>query len=368
MLKFERANKKGVNKTNFLQVYGPAHIHAFTNHNVKMAFAKTGIYPLNPDAIKPSAVDPSIESSCTGDGLPLLQPSPVKVVAKLLKRRDSLQHSTPQTNPFSTQAISDENIDPILLAELQTTIQELSRTSGAYLVSSSPVKASAPAPFHLPPQLPAPIPVPNDLLSHVPATIFEERLQDMLIAYIQLATKQYETIASLQASLVLQNVYCERLRSQLNAKEKAANTPKGTGRLAVDVLPRCLTSDEFVEKVREFVDRQVAEAAEKARKKQSREDYSAAMREWTRVNKLWIESNKLLTARHKADVAIWEAERDLAKREKRKPRWNKPTKGKLPGPAPKPAKPRQATETPEEGEDFTEAMGDGSEDSSDDDE
>lgn len=371
MLKFESENNTAVCKSNFLRVYGPAHLRAFTPENVKMAFAKTGIYPFNPDVITPTAMNPSIESSRLGDGLPLPQPSPIKVVANLLKRRHELQNTASnQLNRAafpSHSTISDENIDPVLLAESQAALQDLSQTSAAFLVSQSPIKASAPVPFHLPPQLPPPIPVPNDLLSHVPSNLFEERMQEMLITYIKLATEQYATIARLQANLVLQNVYCERLRSQLNAKEKAANAPKGTGRLAVDGLPRCLTSDEFVEKVREFVERQLAEATEKERKKKAREDYSAAMREWTRLDRLRIESNKLLTAKYKADVMIWEAERDLAKREKRRARWNKPKKGKLPGPAPKPQKPQQLENAPGEVEDFTNAIEDAADDASDDD-
>ncbi|KLO06074.1 hypothetical protein SCHPADRAFT_789401, partial [Schizopora paradoxa] len=220
----------------------------------------------------------------------------------------------------------------------------LKRTSAAFLVASSPIKAANPVPFQLPSRIAAPPAVPERLLTLVPENVWEERLQETLIEFIRIATEQYKMLVSMQAGLVLQNIYCERLRGQLFAKEKAKNTPKGSGKLAVDGLPRCLTSDEFVQRVQAFVEHQLEEAAQKEQRRSAREEYSKAMKEWTRIDKLRIESNKLLTAKYKADVALWEAERDLAKTMKRRPRWNKPKKGKQPGPVPKPKKPTEASE------------------------
>ncbi|KLO04329.1 hypothetical protein SCHPADRAFT_795311, partial [Schizopora paradoxa] len=211
------------------------------------------------------------------------------------------------------------------------------RTS-AFLVSSSPIKAANPVPFQPPSRLSAPPTVPERLLTLVPENVWEEKLQETLIEFIRITTEQYKMLVNMQAGLVLQNIYCKRLRSQLFAKEKekAKSIPKATGRLAVDGLPRCLTADDFVQRVQAFVERQLEEAAQKEQRRSAWEEYSKAMKEWTRIDKLRIESNKLLTAKYKADVALWEAERDLAKRMKRRPKWNKPKKGKQPGPAPKP--------------------------------
>ncbi|KLO06073.1 hypothetical protein SCHPADRAFT_803698, partial [Schizopora paradoxa] len=78
MRKFEERTGEAVTKNNFLSVYGPAHVVAFTADNVKAAFSKTGIHPFNPQAIPVTALKPSIEFSCSGDGLPLAQYSPVK--------------------------------------------------------------------------------------------------------------------------------------------------------------------------------------------------------------------------------------------------------------------------------------------------
>jgi hypothetical protein len=48
-----------------------------------------------------------------------------------------------------------------------------------------------------------------------------------------------------------------------------------------------------------------------------------------------VSQNKVIRAQWKEEVVAWEAERDLAKQEKRRPAWKKPTlKGRL---IPKPA-------------------------------
>ncbi|KLO04438.1 hypothetical protein SCHPADRAFT_917911 [Schizopora paradoxa] len=62
MIDFESQTGQVVCKENFLSVYAPAHIAAFTPTNIKAAFAKTGIHPFNREAIDLTAMKPSIES------------------------------------------------------------------------------------------------------------------------------------------------------------------------------------------------------------------------------------------------------------------------------------------------------------------
>ncbi|KLO04439.1 hypothetical protein SCHPADRAFT_803985, partial [Schizopora paradoxa] len=85
-----------------------------------------------------------------------------------------------------------------------------------------------------------------DLLSKIPSNVTEEHLILTLQEYVHREARYFGALTEMQASLVLQNIYCERLRAQLFAKEKKDNTPKATGKLDVDGLPRCLTADEFV--------------------------------------------------------------------------------------------------------------------------
>ncbi len=190
MLEFEAATGQAVCKENFLAVYTPAHMAAFTETNIKAAFAKTGIYPLDRSAISLTSMKPSIEHSNSGHGLPLPQPSPIRAVVNLFKQSASSEgtratHPTGR-GPFTASVQTPDSIpiDPILLAESQLASQQLAKTSAGFLVSSSPVKSSSNPPMHLQ-QFPRPRPPPRDLLTLVPENKMEERLIDTLDEYVQ---------------------------------------------------------------------------------------------------------------------------------------------------------------------------------------
>ena len=72
--KFEQQGYRTLKKEHFLQVYAAAHVHALTADVVKAAFAKTGVVPYNPEAIKTAVFKPSIESSTVGTGTPVSEP------------------------------------------------------------------------------------------------------------------------------------------------------------------------------------------------------------------------------------------------------------------------------------------------------
>jgi hypothetical protein len=52
-----------VDKTNFLAVYAQAHSKALTPENIKAAFRKTGVIPLNPDVVMEETMAPSLATS-----------------------------------------------------------------------------------------------------------------------------------------------------------------------------------------------------------------------------------------------------------------------------------------------------------------
>jgi hypothetical protein len=60
--------------------------------------------------------------------------------------------------------------------------------------------------------------------------------------------------------------------------------------------------------------------------------------------------NDEVQTNHQNTVKAWEAERDLAKEEKRKPQWTKPKQGLLEKPVPRPKKPDNDSELEEEEE------------------
>lgn len=341
MLAFESRTGQGVCKENFLQVYAPAHIASFTEHNIKAAFAKTGVHPFDRSAISMTSMKPSIEHSCNGDGLPLSQPSPVRAIARLIRHSGSHLPGHTSRGPFAPSQQDPNNIpiDPVLLAESKLASQQLAQTSAGYLVSSSPVKAAANPPLHLP-KIPAPKKPSSDLLTLVPENKMEERLIDELDEYARREVEYQAALLGMRAALVLQNMYCERIRGQLFAKEVKENAPKGTGKLASDGLPRCLTDDAFVEEVRAYVQRQLAEAEERERKKDAKSLYLKELAAWNKLEEDRKAEKASKTAQWKEEVSKWEVERDLAKLEKRRPRWKKPTLGKFPKATPKPKMPR----------------------------
>lgn len=301
MLEFEAKTGQAVCKNNFLSVYAPAHIATFTETNIQAAFAKTGICPFDRNTISVSAMKPSVEYSCTGDGLPLPQKSPIRVVAQMFSKTAKANiGQTLGRGPFTPSRQQDIPIDPVLLNESNAT-QRLAQTSAGFLLSSSPVKSSSNVPLHIPNYLP-PLPTPTDLLSSIPNTILEERLLLSLQQYAQRELQYYSALTEMQAALVLQSLYCERLQGQLFAKETKDSAPKATGKLASDGLPRCLTADEFVEQVQAYVQRQLNESAEKDKRKQAKEEYFKAVENWAKLEDARKAAKQRRTAEWKVEV------------------------------------------------------------------
>jgi hypothetical protein len=78
--KWEREKRQKIMKTNFLAIYGAAHIHALTLQTIKMAFKKMGVWPFNPNVVTSEMMAPSLEMTCRGH-LPLMPATPVHVVS-----------------------------------------------------------------------------------------------------------------------------------------------------------------------------------------------------------------------------------------------------------------------------------------------
>jgi hypothetical protein len=182
---FETEKRQKVTKANFMSIYERAHHKAFTPKTICTAFRKTGVWPLNPNVVTSDMMAPSLETSSVGL-LPLPQPSPVRVVAKVMHQyqRDSVSineilptDKDPLLSPVWASADS-----PILLTAAHKAMTELSATSAAFLVAETPVHSSH--------QLLAFIPTPltpthkrkHDLLDHNPESdkewMYQEALRD----------------------------------------------------------------------------------------------------------------------------------------------------------------------------------------------
>jgi hypothetical protein len=75
---------KTVDKTNFLAIYAEAHLKTLISENIRSAFRKTGVIPLNPNVITEAMMAPSLETSIRGT-LPIELPSPIKTMAGMIR-------------------------------------------------------------------------------------------------------------------------------------------------------------------------------------------------------------------------------------------------------------------------------------------
>ncbi|KAJ7217330.1 hypothetical protein GGX14DRAFT_341398, partial [Mycena pura] len=212
----------------------------------------------------------------------------------------------------------------------------LQATSSAFLVSSSPIHASS-----TPPRFP-PLEISPEkardvfLLSAEPTTALEGELQAALRREQDRNKSQKRRLVAMQSALVLNGTYADLVRGQLAAQEKK-KTDKKKGRLVGDGLPRLLTSREFVRRVTEFEQNAREKEEGLKQRKADREEKGAAMKEWKGLEDMRKARNKDIRAEYNVRVKAWEAERDLAKEERRRAGWKKPTlKGLLFSPIPKP--------------------------------
>ncbi|KAF8220794.1 hypothetical protein L208DRAFT_1197873, partial [Tricholoma matsutake] len=122
---------------------------------------------------------------------------------------------------------------------------------------------------------------------------------------------------SMQATAVLQGMYIAKVQGHLEEHETRAAKKKSGNRLFGDEYGKLLTGDDFYNSSLE-----IEEQA-----KQKSEEKSERARMKTRNDAVWKS--------HQDAVKAWEAEHDLAKEERRKPRWTKPKQGLLEKPVPR---------------------------------
>ncbi|KAF7368486.1 HTH CENPB-type domain-containing protein [Mycena venus] len=300
---------------------------------------------------------PSLETSVRGH-LPVPPTTPVRVMTDMLYRAcerakkarlqgDSDEESddnhspdspTPQPDnpsPPRRRRVPEIRPDPFS-TPVKIAITSLRTTSAAFLVSSPPVHSSS-TPPHLPPTVISPEKARNTaLLTAEPTTALERELQVALRAQQDKNKVQKTQMVAMQSALVLNGAYCDLVRSQLAAQEEKKNKKK-KGRLVGDGLPRLLTAREFVRRIEEFEKNATEKAAALEQRKATRLEKADALKGWKVLDEERKERNKEIKEEWKERVKEWEAERDLAREEHRRPGWKKPVlKDLLFPPLPKP--------------------------------
>ncbi|EIN03599.1 hypothetical protein PUNSTDRAFT_77752 [Punctularia strigosozonata HHB-11173 SS5] len=220
--------------------------------------------------------------------------------------------------------------------KLAPVFHELSKTSAAYLLSNSPLTSDRPHPTIDPVTISPVKPKHADLLTKSPETEREALLQHALHKSEVNAAYLKGQLLGQQAGMVLQSLYCERVRRQLATQEKKEDKAGKKKRIMGDGMPKLLTSDEFVQLVIDHEEAELETERTKARRRKLAEKRAKLMEKWKEDEKARLERNKAQRQRFKDEMEAYEVEKANAKAEKRKLHLCKPKLGKVEAQAPKP--------------------------------
>ncbi|RDB22968.1 hypothetical protein Hypma_009914 [Hypsizygus marmoreus] len=379
----ERDTNQVVDKTNFLSVYADAHLQTLTKENIVAAFKATGIVPFNPDVITTEMLAPSITTSTHGQ-LPLPMESPVRVIYDMLDcyvARQSIDTEmetesspineimdclTPATNPTSptstpltsshTKSISTDmptrpssphaqthtptpsHNEPTQTTPIREAVQQLRSTSASFLVSAETPRSTMRIPTFKPYTISPFQHRYSSLINRTPATAHEEELRAALEDLERRDTHRKHQMVGMQAHVILQGMHVGKIQRHLQAAEEKRSKKKSK-KIVGDGMPRLMSGDNVFAMIDAAEKQAEKEAEEKEERRIAREEHREALARWKAVENQRKERNKQRRAAHQASVKAWEAERDLAKTERRLAKWSKPRLQGIEKPIPRPSKP-----------------------------
>ncbi|KAJ3494531.1 hypothetical protein NLJ89_g10787 [Agrocybe chaxingu] len=243
---------KKIDKTNFLSIYGQAHVHALSRESILAAFHKTGVHPFNPDVITENMLAPAKESSMEGH-LPLPPPTPVPTPG-----------ATPSETPTNTRQAAIEDV-----------LKDLSKTDLTYLFSSLHLMTS----------------------SDPMATTCTAPISTTLSPFTNLSI-----IPKTQNKIVL-----------LAALEEKKENDKMKGKLIGNGLPKMLTGDDFYEHVVKFTKWQREQEQQKMERKEAAKSYKEELSTWKVAEEAQKERNKEISMVYHEALDAWEEWKAAAK-------------------------------------------------------
>jgi hypothetical protein len=338
---FERETGGKVSKKNFLGVYAKAHLEALSKKNIIAAFKKTGVVPFNPDVITETMLAPSRTSS-TQSGLPVPLTSPLRVMSDLIDRVVARQsntdvdfdvdvHSTPTRGP------KDKEFSQ-LSTPTRAAMADLGSTSLSHLLSNSTPHSSSKIPL-FPPNTISPFKTYNqELLELETKTENERRLQDALREAEDRDRRRKIAMVTMQGVTVLQNMYVKRNNRHLQGHEEERRKKSQKNRVFGDGMAKLLDDDVFFNKVVEMEEAAKRKEEDKKERQIAREAHAEALVEWKKLEDGRKERNVEIRRAYLDATKLWEAEREVAKSEKRRARWTKPKQGKMEKAIPRPKK------------------------------
>ena len=166
----------------------------------------------------------------------------------------------------------------------------------------------------------------------------------------QVAALQKEALIGMQAQTILHSMYIEDIRGQLQGKEEKKKKGMQTSRINMDGRAKVLTQDQVFEAVQESQAAQDAAKEASSKRKDAKERYLEAMEVW-KVREMDRKArNGEVKAGWVKEVENWGVEKDSAKTDHQKPRWNKPKMPSMEKALPKPKLCDFAEESEEEEE------------------
>ena len=320
--KFEK-NGSVITKLNFMSIYAKAHVRAFTKDNIHAAFRKTGVVPFNPDVVTDAMMAPSLETS-TSSILPLRFTSPVQTMIDLIshhqarkrKREDDIhelegQQRTPPSTPTTTTPFTPTMTSLDTYTPVRRGLNALASTSASFLVSDSPIASTSRLPpvhtFIISPNVHPKSAIDLSMESE-PLTERETLLMAALNDSYQCNIRQKEIMIGMQAQSLLQALYVENVRIQLQTQEEKKDGGKRKGCINMDGKAKILTQDDIFKAV---VEGQTARDAAKdalLKRKDAKERYSDAVGVWKVREMDRREKNTLDKEGWKTEVKKWEVE------------------------------------------------------------
>ncbi|KAF9039915.1 hypothetical protein BJ165DRAFT_1530915 [Panaeolus papilionaceus] len=211
-------------------------LEAFTADNICSAFRKTGVVPFNPNKITETMMGPSLATSTTAPAAtPVPVSSPVRTIARLLYTAGSSQKQAQALSNAEDLANNcvrviqrlDHNHSPDQINDLEFDQPTLDEATIAALQSTastsflfSPLRGSATPP---PATTSVIIPTMNRyhaLTQFEPETDWEWELIEKLLEAQERENQYKLTLSSMQATVVLQNVWVLKAKEQLQAQQK----------------------------------------------------------------------------------------------------------------------------------------------------
>ncbi|KAG1736666.1 uncharacterized protein EDB91DRAFT_1083329 [Suillus paluster] len=126
-------------------------------------------------------------------------------------------------------------------------------------------------------------------------------------------------VIALQASNILNEMYCAKIRSQLAHQESKKQAGNNGGKILGDGFHACC----------QFEEAQTRAAAEKRTRTEEWKRHVEALADWKKLEDARKAENKAQREHYHEALKIWESEKARAKEEKRKLTEKKPTLGKL---------------------------------------